>query len=88
MGWSILAVGFDIEGIDDSGLEHSVYAGLSLLSLGNASPLGREFQFIVGFDDSTLNQQVSGVVGVEFGFLGCGVHCSINLRIRGWGGQC
>lgn len=68
MGWSILAVGFDIEGIDDSGLEHSVYAGLTLLTLGDSSPLSREFQFLVGFEDSTLNQQVSSVVGVEFGF--------------------
>lgn len=83
----MLAVGFEVEGVDDGGLKHGIYAGLTLLTLGNTSPLGREFQFLVGFEDASLEEQVSGVVGVDFGFIGCGGHCSINLRIVGWGGQ-
>ena len=64
----MLAVGFDIEGIDDSGLEHSVYAGLTLLTLGDTSPLRGQFQFLVGFEDASLKEQVSCVVGVDFRF--------------------
>ena len=84
----MLAVGFEVEGVDDGGLKDSVYAGLTLLTLGDTSPLRGEFQFLVGFEDASLKEQVSSVIGVDFGFVGCGGHCSINLRNEGWGGQC
>ena len=63
VGWS--RIGLDVEGIDDGALEHGIYG---LLAFGDALPLRGHLQFLVGFDDASLEEETAGVVGVVLGF--------------------
>lgn len=61
----MLAVGFEVEGVDDGALKHGIYG---LLTLGDAFPLRGHLQFLVGFDDASLKEETASDFGVVLGF--------------------
>ncbi len=68
VGWSRLAVGLDIEGVDDGALKHRVYGLFHFLTLGDTLPLRGNLQFLVGIDESALEEETASVIGVVLGF--------------------